>query len=251
MAQKGVRKVEVIRHDKLGIEVPLFLDMQKMEFKAEYRGERFTGKDGEDVRDRVLAFIQNENTITWHRVIEVKDESSRFGRADDEGIGGKTQVGVGMEYRRYWLGLTAAERILQAPWGARTDAQRFEQAEQLRLRPRATPEREAALRDRFRRPMVRDTMFPPKASEVTLPWREETSTFGTSSYDTPRTILAYTDELWHGVEAIAAVIARERAQLAALVGNTDAFDMVAELGAGAMAKLLAAPTDNTTEDPNE
>jgi hypothetical protein len=250
MAQKGVRKVETIRHDKLGVEVPLFLDMQKMEFRAEYRGERFTGKDGEDVRDRVLTFIQQENAITWHRVIEVRDESGRLGRANDEGGENPRQVGVSMFYRRYWLGLAASGRILQAAWKTVDDDNvnysRFATAVELKLKPRAVPEREAALRARGRLAGVRESIIMPKASEVTLPWREETPV-SLSSYDTPRTLLAYTDELWHGVEAIAAVIERERQQLAALVRTTEAFDMVAELGAGAMAKLLTAPNDEDIE----
>jgi hypothetical protein len=227
---KGIRKVDTIKHEKLGVEVPLRLDFGSMEFQAQYAGRTFTDKDGGVVTQQVLDHIEKENAITWTPVIEVEDTSHRMERAGDRS-GSTRHVAVAFRIRRFHLGKATSGRILQAQWDI-PKQNLYNAAEDIYIRPQHADDRGKA-------------EMPIFAKDLSLPWRELPDRWRQRP---TRTFLDYTEELWAGLNGIADIIEKERQQLATLVGNVEAFTLVAELGAGAMSKLLPATVDDEEDE---
>lgn len=248
---KGFRKVDTIRHRELGVEVALRLNFETMEFHAEYGGKRFVDKDGDKVRDQVLAHVEKESAVTWELVIRVRNVSDRVSRARE---GENLRVaGVAFEYRRFWLGRIASGRMVQVEYDV-ADSRRLELSKDFKPKARET----LSLAERggvmdYKTVHERRNMLPPNGDTFTLPWREYTDPIYHGGGDT---YLAYSLELWHGLESIADAIDRERAQLENLVNNVDAFDLVAQLGAAALPRLITAgvagssSSEHSSDDDN-
>jgi hypothetical protein len=224
----GTRTVGTVVHEKYGITVPLKLDLGSMTFSATWeRGamglgkipQRHTesGKDGEEVRDAMLAYIDAQMSIAWEPVIEVLPLHD-FAQSDQV----RATASCAMAVTRFWLGRPAVGDFQRAEW-------------------------HIAEADRV---TTSHAFYPPSRhasglvmkSEFTFPYRAKPKHYGAE-----RIYLAYTEELWAGLTLIEDRIREARTMLEQMLGTDDALDRVAELGAQVLPGLLAAPTTTTEE----
>jgi|SRR5262245_3690851 len=218
----ATKKVGVIKHEKYGIEVPLRLDTDRMEFIATWeRGSVQTGlarhtersKDGDEVRENMLAFIDAQMTIAWEPVVEV---IPMHNYASSEQI--RATAACAMAVTRFWLGRPAVGDMQRAEWQVPAD-KRSEASRPFYVSGSADGR----------------TVF---SKDFTFPFRSKARHYGAE-----RIYLAYSEELWAGLTLIEQRINEARAMLETMLGTDDAIDRVRELGAQVLPALLAAPSE--------
>ena len=87
------RKISVIKHDRVGIEVDLKLDVKTNMFEAEYGGETFCSKDGDEVRDQVLDAIDAGFKLIFKPVIRISGST----------YPAETNAEVDIDIHRFWI----------------------------------------------------------------------------------------------------------------------------------------------------
>jgi hypothetical protein len=219
-----MKKVGVIKHERSGIEVPLRLNTETMLFEAvwerpsetegfpERHAER--GKDGEDVRDAMLKFIESHMTMTWEPVIDVVPLHEN---AQGEQV--RATAACALSLTRFWLGRPLIGDLQQARWDTDEEHRR---------------ERSG----KFYVPV--DLNHIVRSADFKFPYRAKRRLGIEHIY------LAYTEELWTGLKLIEQRINEARAMLEAMLGTNEALDRVAEIGAQLLPSLLAPP-----KEPNE
>lgn len=219
----ATKKVGVIKHEKYGIEVPLRLETDSMTFVATW--ERPTpdatgihvvrhterGKDGEEVRDAMLAFIEAQMAIVWEPVVEV---IPMHGFASSEQI--RATASCAMAVTRFWLGRPAVGDMQRAEWHIKPED-----------------------RSRTSRPfyVTSSDSRMVYSKDFTFPFRAKPRHYGAE-----RIYLAFSEELWAGLTLIEQRINEARKMLETMLGTDEALERVAELGAQVLPGLLAAPS---------
>jgi len=226
----AIKKVGTITHEKYGITVPLRLDTTSMEFTATW--ERPTpdatgvhmvrhserGKDGEEVRDAMLAFIDAQMSIEWEPVVEV---IPMHNFASSEQV--RATAACAMAVTRFWLGRPAVGDMQRAEW-------------QIKPEDRSTTSRPFYVTSSDSRMVY--------SKDFTFPYRAKPRHYGAE-----RIYLAFSEELWAGLTLIEQRINEARRMLETMLGTDEALDRVRELGAQVLPALLAAPSE--TESIND
>lgn len=94
MGRRKPKQVNAVKHVALGVEVPIMLDFDTMQFSAEYAGRRFSGKDGKALASEVYTAIVQAAALQWTPIIEVEDLRP---------FGGSTEDMVGFSMRRCYI----------------------------------------------------------------------------------------------------------------------------------------------------
>lgn len=66
------RKVEVIEHRGLGKKAELKLDIESLEFTVMWQGKELRDRDGDKLRQDVLALMESEESIEWEDWVAVE-----------------------------------------------------------------------------------------------------------------------------------------------------------------------------------
>lgn len=164
------RKIDVIRHEPTGIEVELRLDTRTMHFEAEYLGEHFVDKDGQQVKTAVLAAIAAKHKLDFKPVIRIAvDDECAFER--------RAKVGIALS--RSYLAVDKAGRVHEIEWNKIAEAPQ-------------KPRQCNAIR-------AKDLEHLPACSPLESRGRKHGS-----YYSDGVILLAYTDELWETLLAVVA-----------------------------------------------
>lgn len=218
----GKRKVGVIQHPDFDVKVNLTLDSDSMEFEARWEQQTFVSKDGEEVRDKMLKWIESQMSIQWEPVIRVV---ALHDNAQSDQIQATAAIAVAVE--RFWVGRVSqgdhrsvkwqdeaprglAGQRFQPPYGGGPRGSRPDHAEEFK-----------------------------RMREFKLPYRGRRD-----SWTPVNVFLAYTPELWAGLQQVEAQIMKARELLEEMLGSEEGFTKVAQLGATLLPNLLnAGPTD--------
>jgi hypothetical protein len=217
------RKVGVITHEQFGVEVPLYLDTATMEFSAVWERPNEAqrarqrhveqGPNGDDVRKAMLKFITGALDIAWEPVIEVVI-------LHDHAQGGQIRAtaAAAIALRRFWVGRAAIGQMQQADWDI-------------------APENRVACGRPFTIDSERDTIL--FGRDFKTPFRAKPR-YG---HEPERVYLAYTDDLWTGLQEVEAGIHRVRGMLESILGTPEGLEKVASIGAAALPLRLMAGGD--------
>jgi len=215
MSRKKPKVISTVKHPRAGMSVDIYLDAESLTFSATVAGEIISGKDGKDVERRVWRAIEASMELDWQPVIEVHTLHP-FAVTDEDF--------VGIEIDRYYVAVRKTDgRLLEARWS--TDGQAtFADAKTFgKWNPTSEGEWKLPCNDGNGRPSLMD---------------------GTLYF------MAYTEDLWAGLEQLIAAIRALRARLDTLLATADGQAMIATVGAQLL-KMLPGPGEDAQTNGEE
>ena len=204
MSRKKPKIISTVQHPRAGMSVNVYLNQDSLTFSATVAGELIAGTDGKDVERRVWRAIEASMELAWQPVIEVR--ALHPFTADDEDF-------VGIEIDRYYVAVRKSDgRLLESAWSTEGHAT-FTYAKTF-------------------------GNWSPQDGEWKLPCND--SHGGRPSMDGTRYFMAYTEDLWAGLEQLIVAIRALRARLDTLLATVEGQSMIATVGAQLL-KLLPGP----------
>jgi len=202
-------RVDWIIHDRTGVKVALRLSKTTMTFQAEYAGKTYTSKDGKELKEQILDFIEESHQLTFYPLILVT--MSKPYRTSDTDLRGHLTL----------------------------DAERFYFSKEGELRKLAWEHHESGHVHKLRLFQPRD--FQGKASEFALPYTYRSDySYGNHSYYLP-----YSQEVWEGLKKIAQTIQKAESDLNTLLADAQVITSLTMIAMGTKHPLLEPPDAHT------
>jgi hypothetical protein len=214
MSRKKPKVISIVKHPRAGISVDIYLNHESLTFSATVAGELIAGTDGKDVERRVWRAIEASMELDWQPVIEVHTLHP-FASTDEDF--------VGIEIDRFYVAVRKTDgRLLESAWSTDGHAS-FTYAKTFGKWSARDGEWKLPCNDGNGRPSLMD---------------------GTLYF------MAYTDELWAGLEQLIAAIRALRARLDTLLATAEGQAMIATVGAQLL-KLLPGPGEDAQSNGEE
>lgn len=231
--QHGIVRVDLFRHDKTGIEIPIALDKGRCEFRAEHGENVFRVKELEQLRKDLDAYCDTINCLEWVPLIEVETLQWSPEEPDeaqpDYFIGEKTEIQF--QFSRYMVAW-AGGKWVSSVWSPDLDYE----IRQLGHEP-SDVERQGIV-EKVRRNTCRDFRYFSGAgpSLPSLPLaRTPESTWGRDTH----TFLHYSEQTWLGLEKLRQGFRVLQQRLNEILASVEG---VAKIAKGAGVPLLTAKT---------
>jgi hypothetical protein len=215
MSRKKPKIISTVKHPRAGMSVNVYLNQDSLTFSATVAGEIIAGTDGKDVERRVFQAIAASVELDWQPVIEAR-ALHPFTAADESF--------VGIEIDRYYVAVRKTDGLLlESAWSTEGKAT-------------------------FTYAKTFGNWSPHDDGEWKLPCNDGHG--HTSMMDGTRYFMAYTDELWAGLEQLIVAIRALRARLDTLLATVEGQAMISTVGAQLL-KMLPAPDEDAQTNGEE
>lgn len=132
------QKVSKVNHRGSGVEVPIYLDRNELDFFADFGGQRFRTGSAKDLRRELWMTIDVSTHLEWQPVIEVKELCPFATRADGF---------VGFEAVRFLWARRHDGTLARVEWRDKDVADKYQHAKTMTVQVQMQEEFEPPYRD--------------------------------------------------------------------------------------------------------
>jgi hypothetical protein len=228
--RKGVVKVDAFKHAKTGIAIPIYLNKETGQFRAEHADNVFHDALLEKLKEQLNEYCERINRLDWIPVIEVVTQRVEKEEPDEEDpeyyVGDKISLTV--QFSRFMLAW-AGGKFVSTEWKPDIDwlCRTFERDNN---REPNDEERMALIAD-HRRNNCKDFRYFGEMTE--MPPFPYTHTVDEERYYTNyeiRTFLAYSTETWQGLENLRQCVRMLKGRLNEILISADGIKKISSLG---------------------
>lgn len=244
------QSIQVVTDEKTGDKIEIFLDRNKLVFYAKYQGDEFTHKEADPVIAWADERLKEGRKVVWYPVIEV---TCRNKITEDKRWPGS--VDLVYHVTRWYLGVTAGRNLKHVRWDAYTSymADREHQSKTFwprrrELDPAWEPEPERT-EEQVRLSSMSNAGAKIKLTRDKQPIlpveQEKERTY--SDRDSYVIYLAYSDELWAGINNMIEAIRVLGGRLDSMIRSGEGQERIGEIGSN-LIKMLPAPAPKEGDD---
>lgn len=221
--QRGVRKIEIFKHEVSQMEVPIYLNTNNSTFETEVEqdGWRCIDKDLNVLKSKVAEYLDNRVDLGWRWIIEIEYSSrSNLSRRSREHV-------FGFKKSKYLLSnyRVNGKYLKTEPRQFLESHPDYNNLEKYYLQD-ATTWRWGSRDDE---------------GDIEFPYSHE------GHFGNPMVCLEYSEEVWAALDKMQETISRVNAQFQELIGTNEGYNRMEQIGRDIL-KMLPAPSEQERSD---